>query len=61
MPALVAAFTPLRHRDFRLLWSGSLVSNVGTWMQRVAQGWLVLTLTGSPFWLGVDAFLGEAP
>lgn len=30
-------------------------------MQRVAQGWLVLTLTGSPFWLGVDAFLGEAP
>lgn len=61
VPALVAAFSPLRHRDFRLLWSGSLVSNVGTWMQRVAQGWLVLTLTGSPFWLGVDAFLGEAP
>ncbi len=30
-------------------------------MQRVAQGWLVLTLTGSPFWLGVDAFLGDAP
>ena len=30
-------------------------------MQRVAQGWLVLTLTGSPFWLGMDAFLGDAP
>jgi predicted MFS family arabinose efflux permease len=30
-------------------------------MQKVAQGWLVLTLTGSPFWLGVDAFLGDAP
>ena len=30
-------------------------------MQKIAQGWLVLTLTGSPFWLGVDAFLGEAP
>ncbi|MCL4807706.1 MAG: MFS transporter [Thermoanaerobaculia bacterium] len=61
MPRLPRAFSPLRHRDFRLLWSGSLVSSVGTWMQRVAQGWLVLTLTGSPFWLGVDAFLGEAP
>lgn len=60
-PRLPGAFSPLRHRDFRLLWSGSLVSSVGTWMQRVAQGWLVLTLTGSPFWLGVDAFLGEAP
>lgn len=61
MPSLAPAFTPLLHRDFRLLWSGSLVSNVGTWMQKIAQGWLVLTLTGSPFWLGVDAFLGEAP
>ena len=61
MARLPSAFTPLRHRDFRLLWSGSLVSSVGTWMQKVAQGWLVLTLTGSPFWLGVDAFLGEAP
>jgi len=58
---LPRAFSPLRHRDFRLLWSGSLVSSVGTWMQKVAQGWLVLTLTGSPFWLGVDAFLGDAP
>ncbi|HYN40691.1 MAG TPA: MFS transporter, partial [Thermoanaerobaculia bacterium] len=61
MLRLPRAFSPLRHRDFRLLWSGSLVSSVGTWMQRVAQGWLVLTLTGSPFWLGMDAFLGDAP
>ncbi len=61
MSHLPRAFSPLRHRDFRLLWSGSLVSSVGTWMQKVAQGWLVLTLTGSPFWLGVDAFLGDAP
>ena len=61
MSRLPIGFSPLRHRDFRLLWSGSLVSNVGTWMQKVAQGWLVLTLTGSPFWLGVDAFLGDAP
>ncbi|MBK9372479.1 MAG: MFS transporter [Holophagales bacterium] len=61
MLRLPRAFSPLRHRDFRILWSGSLVSSVGTWMQRVAQGWLVLTLTGSPFWLGMDAFLGDAP
>ncbi|MBK6404469.1 MAG: MFS transporter [Holophagales bacterium] len=61
MLRLPRAFSPLRHRDFRLLWAGSLVSSVGTWMQRVAQGWLVLTLTGSPFWLGMDAFLGDAP
>ena len=61
VPRLPRGFSPLRHRDFRLLWSGSLVSSIGTWMQRVAQGWLVLTLTGSPFWLGVDAFLGDAP
>jgi predicted MFS family arabinose efflux permease len=61
VPRLPGAFSPLRHRDFRLLWTGSLVSSVGTWIQRVAQGWLVLTITGSPFWLGVDAFLGDAP
>ncbi len=46
-------FAALRHRNFTLLWSGLLVSNVGTWMQNVAQGWLVLQLTNSPFWLGL--------
>jgi MFS family permease len=43
------------HRNFRLFFAGQLVSLVGTWMQQVAQGWLVLTLTGDPFWLGVVA------
>jgi MFS family permease len=43
------------HRNFRLFFSGQVVSLVGTWMQQVAQGWLVLTLTGDPFWLGVVA------
>jgi MFS family permease len=43
----------LRHRNFRLFWSGQLISLVGTWMQQVAQGWLVLTLTSDPFMLGV--------
>jgi len=51
----------LRHRDFRLFWSGNLLSNIGTWMQNIAQGWLVLTLTNSAFWLGVVGFAASAP
>ena len=47
------ALRPLRHRNFTWLWSGLLVSNVGTWMQNVAQSWLVLQLTSSPLWLGL--------
>jgi MFS family permease len=39
-------FRSLRHRDYRLYWSGMFVSNVGTWMQRVAQDWLVLVVLG---------------
>jgi len=46
-------FAALQHRNFVLLWSGLIVSNVGTWMQNVAQGWLVLQLTNSPLWLGL--------
>jgi MFS family permease len=46
-------FAALRHRNFTLIWSGLIVSNVGTWMQNVAQGWLVLQLTNSPLWLGL--------
>jgi hypothetical protein len=37
----------LRNPNFRLFWSGNFLSNIGTWMQNVAQGWLVLSLTGS--------------
>jgi MFS family permease len=51
----------LRHRDFRLFWSGNLLSNIGTWMQNIAQGWLVLQLTNSAFWLGVVGFAASAP
>src|SRR4030095_4380671 len=54
-------FRALRHRNFRLFWSGAFLSNTGTWMQAVAQGWLVLQLTNSPFWLGVDGFMATAP
>lgn len=46
-------FAALQHRNFTLIWSGLIVSNVGTWMQNVAQGWLVLQLTNSPLWLGL--------
>jgi MFS family permease len=45
----------LRHRNFRLFWTGQLISLVGTWMQQVAQAWLVLTMTNDPFMLGVVA------
>jgi len=53
----------LTHRNFRLLWFGALTSSIGTWMQKVAQAWLIVTLTGasSAFYLGLDAFLGELP
>lgn len=46
-------FAALHSRNFALLWSGMIVSNVGTWMQNVATGWLVLQLTDSPLWLGM--------
>jgi predicted MFS family arabinose efflux permease len=54
-------FRALSHRDFRLFWIGAFLSNVGTWMQAVAQGWLVLLLTNSAFWLGLDGFFATAP
>jgi MFS family permease len=54
-------FRALAHRNFRIFWAGAFLSNIGTWMQAVAQGWLVLSLTNSPFWLGVDGFMATAP
>jgi MFS family permease len=57
-PAMVRA---LANPNFRLFWSGNFLSNIGTWMQNVAQGWLVLTLTNSAFWLGVVGFAGSIP
>src|SRR5438094_9594049 len=54
-------FRSLRHRNFLLFWSGAFLSNTGTWMQAVVQGWLVLQLSNSPFWLGVDGFMATAP
>src|SRR5215470_13235932 len=54
-------FRALSHRNYRLFWIGAFLSNIGTWMQAVAQGWLVLKLTNSPLWLGLDAFMATAP
>ncbi|MFB3813396.1 MAG: MFS transporter [Terriglobales bacterium] len=53
----------LRHRDFRYFFLGNLTSNIGTWMQNVAQGWLVLELArhDSAFWLGVVGFASSVP
>jgi predicted MFS family arabinose efflux permease len=58
---LSRTFKAFQYRDFRLLWFGACTSSIGTWMQEVAQNWLVLTLTNSPFLLAVDAFLGDIP
>jgi len=61
MPEVIRA---LRHHDFRLFWFGNFLSNIGTWMQNVAQGWLVLTLVPrgkAAFWLGVIGFAASAP
>ncbi|HTE83414.1 MAG TPA: MFS transporter, partial [Dehalococcoidia bacterium] len=51
----------LRHYNYRLYFVGQTVSMAGTWMQNVAQGWLVLLLTHSPFALGVVVTLQSAP
>ena len=55
---MLAAFT---YRDFRVQWIGACSSAIGTWMQIIAQNWLVLSLTGSTFYLGLDAFLQQLP
>jgi predicted MFS family arabinose efflux permease len=58
---LKRVFKAFEYRDFRLLWFGACTSSIGTWMQTLAQNWLVLELTNSPFLLGLDSFLGQIP
>lgn len=55
---MLAAFT---YRDFRVQWFGACSSSIGTWTQLSAQNWMVLALTGSAFYLGLDAFLQQLP
>ena len=57
----LTAFRALRHRNFRLFFVGQLISLIGTWMQMVAQSWLVLKLTNSPLMLGIVSFAGFMP
>src|SRR2546429_1092592 len=58
---LLRAFLALRHRNFRLFWSGQLISLTGTWMQTIGQAWLVLELTHSAWLLGVVGALQFLP
>src|SRR5881296_2992961 len=58
---LATRFRSLGHRNFRLYWVGQLVSLVGTWMQSVAQGWLMHRLTDSAFMLGLLGFMQFLP
>src|SRR5215212_8812203 len=59
--ALPAMLRALRHRNYRLLFFGQLVSLAGVWMQITAQGWLILRLTNSPLWLGLIAAAQSLP
>jgi len=58
-PARRFGFGAFAHRNFRLFFGGQMVSLTGTWMQSVAQGWLVLELTNSPFYVGLTSALGS--
>lgn len=60
-PARISTFAALRERNYRLYFSGSVISNIGTWMQRIAQDWLVLELTNSPFAVGITMALQFLP
>jgi len=58
---LTRGFAALRVRNYRLYWSGQILSQVGTWMQQVSLPWLVLALGGSPLQLGIVAALRFLP
>jgi MFS family permease len=54
-------FSALGVARYRWIWIGSFISNIGTWVQKVAQPWLILQLSASPFLLGLDGFLQDIP
>ena len=54
-------FKAFQYRDFRLMWIGACTSSIGTWMQIVAQGWLIYRLSHSSRLLGLNDFLGGLP
>src|SRR5437764_3112860 len=55
------AFEAFHERDYRLFWSTQFISNIGSWMQGIAQGWLVYRLTDSPYLLGFVGFAQSIP
>lgn len=55
------SFRSFRHRNFRIYYISTTLSNIGTWVQRIAQNWLVLELTNNALWLGVVVALQSAP
>jgi MFS family permease len=58
---VAAAFRSLKHRNFRLFFGGQIISLVGTWMQTIAEAWLIYRLTGSSVLLGVLGFVSQIP
>src|SRR5262245_23259365 len=58
LPGFLAAFG---FRSYRLLWTGAFLSSVGTWTQDVALSWLIHTSFANPVYLGLRAFVAEAP
>lgn len=54
-------FKAFQYRDFRLMWIGACTSSIGTWMQIVAQGWLIYRISHSSRLLGLNDFLGGLP
>src|SRR5256886_8099323 len=58
---LAVTLRALQHRNFQLFFAGQLISLVGTWMQTVAQSWLVYRLTGSALLLGTVGFASQIP
>ena len=61
LPKWATTLRALRHRNFQLFISGQLISLIGTWMQSVAQAWLVYRLTKSPLLLGSVGFASQIP
>jgi predicted MFS family arabinose efflux permease len=61
MALLKRVFRAFQYHDFRLMWIGACTSTIGTWMQILAQSWLVYKLSNSSVYLGLDAFFGQIP
>src|SRR6476646_6652398 len=61
--SLGRTFGSLRHRNFRLLWTGNVATQIGYWMFSIAQGWLVINIEheNQALWLGIVGFVGPIP